>query len=109
LWRYLLLEMHIYLDLVNNFLCQKLNKHLSDEFKASKLGFNYVDSVKSGNAWIVNGIYSPSSAENSRLEIGDGIIQINDKAAGSISIDNQKIILIPLNMLNLNLKEMRLF
>jgi len=46
--------------------------------------------VISKNAWIVNGLYSPSNAEKSGLRIGNRILRINDIAVTTVTIENQK-------------------
>lgn len=80
----------VYIDFVNLNLYLKPNKYYTDPFKVSRIGFNYVNRIKSSNSWIVNGFYYPSNAKNSGLKIGDKIIEINGTSVTSITKDEEE-------------------
>lgn len=80
----------VYIDFVNLNLYLKPNKYYSAPFKVSRIGFNYVNRIKSSNSWIVNGFYYPSNAKNSGLKIGDKIIEINGTSVTSITKDEEE-------------------
>lgn len=93
----------ILFDFTNNNLHLKPNEKFKDPFIPDRLGFFYVDRIKTMGGWIVTGLFENSSAEKEGLKIDDIIISMNgipvekisykDKMKKYNNLDNVKLVI----------------
>lgn len=95
---------HLFIDFINNDLYLKPNKKYHDLFKASRLGFSYVDRGKTLKSWIVTGLYSSSAAEQGGLRIDDKILSVNGVNIGEINYDRQESFFKSIDAVNLKIE-----